>query len=83
MKGSRGFCEMLGCCDTAIPGIWSPSLSVSNTHRWGMLDRGWINRIAWHGQQRGIDHRVFVLLEDDVDDDVARIQMLARPIGTI
>jgi hypothetical protein len=48
-----------------------------------MLDRGWINRIAWHGQQRGIDHRVFVLLEDDVDDDVARIQMLARPIGTI
>lgn len=44
-----------------------------------MLDRGWINRIAWHGQQRGIDHIVFVLLEDDVDDDdVARIQMLAR-----
>ena len=34
--------------------------------------------MAWHGQ-RGIDHRVFVLLEDDVDDDddddVARIQM--------
>jgi hypothetical protein len=42
--------------------------------------RSRVEKIAWHGQ-RGIDHRVFVLLEDDVDDDddddddVARIQM--------
>jgi hypothetical protein len=42
--------------------------------------RSWVEK--WHGTGRGIDHRVFVLLKDDVDDDdddddddVARIQM--------
>lgn len=63
MKGSRGFVK---CWDVVIQQsrVFGPFRPVSLTHTHTQMGdaRSRVEKIAWHGQ-RGIGHRVFVLLE--------------------
>jgi hypothetical protein len=66
MKGSRGFVK---CWDAVIQQsrVFGPLRCLSLTHTDGGCS---IAGGESHGTGReGIDHRVFVLLENDVDDD--------------